>query len=691
MNQHAQTIPGRRGKPRVWPVRAGLVLSALFWFGTGLAVGAEGPTKPNNEAGVSGAATATRPAAEPGLENIDLLSMDIPMVITASRREQKVNTVPYAVSVITADDIQAAGARTVPDALRLAPGMDVADLASGVFAVSPRGFHGSSASEVLVLVDGRQIFDSLYGGTSWASWPFQLEDIDRIEVIRGPGGVTWGANTLNGVINIITKDPKNQTGLTMTGKGGSRGAQKEHIGYGFADGALRLRVSGEYEANDGFAKGGSRLAKLEDDYKAGRMGVHAIYDAGPRDTLTFSGGSGLLDGGHPTTPFGSIGSSRNAGSQANYLLGNWEHRLAEDNRINVTGYVNDFQHSPGLANVDYRYQQLALQVGQTFNPSENHTVTWGIDSRTDLMDASNSDPFMLSKDRISTAIIGLYVQDEWRFAPRWTLTLGGRIDYEFYGGFQPSARAALSYQLPDDSFIYGSVSRAFSMPPAGLRFLQVPEFFGLVYAGADRDMRAETGVTYELGYRKRFLERIETNVNLYWNEYDDLITNSPRRGPPGLMQAEYDNRASASSYGLELDVRYAVSRRLTLLGNYTYEQLDWEAAVPYLEKNAITPPRHKFMVGTRYDLLDDLHLSSYLYYVDAVWAPNALNPLAARHVPPYFRLDLRAEYEFWKKQASVAVGVRNLLDPNHYEGGSLAQNGAEVPRMVYAEMRVSLK
>jgi iron complex outermembrane receptor protein len=199
-----------------------------------------------------------------------------------------------------------------------------------------------------VLVDGRQIYDSLFGGTLWGSWPFQLEDIERIEVVRGPGGVTWGANAVSGVVNIITKDPRDQEGLTFSAGGGSRGTHKEHLGYALVDGKLRLRVSGEYEASDGFRRGGTPLFNLEDDYKVGRIGLHAVYDATPRDQLTFSAGSGIVDGGAARTPLAGLGAARNPTSQASYLMGTWEHKVADDNWFELIGYVNDFHGSPGL-------------------------------------------------------------------------------------------------------------------------------------------------------------------------------------------------------------------------------------------------------------------------------------------------------------------------------------------------------
>jgi len=624
-------------------------------------------------------------------EEVELFELDIPVVVTAARREQKITTVPHAISIITKEDIRLSGARSIPDALRLVPGVDVADLSFGNAAVAPRGFHGFLSRQVLVLVDGRQVFDSLFGGTLWGSWPFQLEDIERIEVIRGPGGVTWGANAVNGVINIITKDPEDQLGLTFTAGGGSRGTHKEHLGYAFKEGKLRMRVSGEYEASDGFRKGGSVLRHLDDEYKGGRMSMHAIYEAGPNDSITLSAGSGLVDGGFPPTPLAGFGLRRNSGSQASFLFGKWSHKVAEDNVFDLTGYVNDSCGSPGAPAIDYRYQQLAFQFGHMFKLAEDHTLTWGFDSRVDMLDASNADPFMLADDYVNTAIIGLYVQDEWRLAPKWTLNLGGRIDYEFYGGFQPSARAALSYDLTENSMLYGSVSRAFQMPPAAMRFFDIPLLNGIARVQSDRDVRAESLIAYELGYRGAFFDRLETNLNLFWQEYDDLTTLSPRLGPPGLLTYEFDNRAAAGMYGVELDAKYKVTRKLTLLGNYTFQKLDWRSLAPFHDKELITPPEHKCMVGARYSPTDDLHLSSHLYYIDFTKAPNPSLPFVPSRIDPYFRLDLRAEYELWDDQASISVGVRNLLDEGHFEGSTLFLNNAEVPRMVFAEFRLTLK
>ena len=682
----ARHIPMLAGYRSI-PAAAGIMLLAMV-AAAAADVGLDEPVPPCAE--VKGSYT-TAGTDDEVLDDIDLLVLEVPIVVTAARREQKITTVPYAISVITAEDIRLSGARSVADALRLAPGVDVAELTWGHSAVSPRGFHGWLANQVLVMVDGRQIYDAFFGGNIMSSWPIQLEDIARIEVVRGPGGVTWGPNAVNGVINIITKDPADQQGLTITVRGGSQGAHRERIGYGFRDGKLRMRVSGEFDGADGFSKGGSLLRRYEDSRGRAQLSLYGIYEAGLDDTLTISAGGAVAWGDPPTTPLAGLGVQGRFDSDAAFLLGKWTHQIEHDSHFELTAFVNSFAASAGFPSADYRYQQFALQFGHTFKPARAHMLTWGIDTRVDLLDATNADPFQLSKSYVANTIVGAYVQDEWQFTPKWTLNLGGRVDYDSYGGFEPSGRAALSRQLSENSMVYGAVSRASHIPVAATRFLDMEMFNGLTRVQADRDIHAITLMAYEAGYRGRFFDRLETNCNLFWHEYDDLTTFSPAWGLPTLLIINFDNRAAASTYGVELDARWAVSKNLTLLGNYTFQHLDWRSSAPLHDKDVISPPKHKFMLGVRYSPTDDLHLSSHLYFVDEVKAPNPAFALVARDVPAYCRLDLRAEYDLWDDRASVAVGVRNLLDRHHYEGASLFLNDAQVPRMVYAELRVRFK
>ena len=644
-------------------------------------------TSPDDAAG-SQPSVAETPA---GLEAIDLYDLEVPMVVTAARHEQRVTDVPSAMSVITAEDIRMSGARTVVDALRLAPGVDVAELSWNTAAVNIRGHHELLSRELLVLVDGRQIFDSLFGGTHWGGWPFMLEDVERIEIIRGPAGVTWGPNAVNGVINIITKDPARQKGVTVTGGGGTQGAFKEYTGYGYQDEKLRMRVSEEFEGSSGFQKGGSFLHGLKDDLKAVRSNVHAIYDAGPNDRLTLSGGNSTSKGGFAEAPLSSFFRHKEAEMHGSFAMARLDHKINADDSFYLNTYVNDSYIQPASHMIEYRYQQLALQFGHTLKPVDDHTFTWGLDSRTDLLDATNADPQLLQDDYLTTGTVGLYGQDEWRFAERWMLTLGGRVDYECYGGFGPRARAALSYQIDKNNMVFGSVSRAFQSPPLGLRFLESPFLDGLAYVNTRDKLQPETLIAYELGYRGRHFEKVQTSAVVFCHAYDDMNILKLRPGPPGLLQQSVENGYSSTIYGFELESRYDISKRLTLLGNYTFEALDILGNGTLRETDRISPPRHKFMVGTRYSPLDALHLSAHLYFVDDVVGPSPMLPqILNEKIESYYRLDLRAEYEFWKDRASVSVGARNLLNDHHMEGTTQYQESAQVPRMVYAEIRTTL-
>ncbi len=666
----------------------------VFPWGTALAQEiAASPTTRGANSGEAGLQDESEPFAQ--LEDIDLLSLEVPMVITAGRREQRLSTTPYPISVITAEDIRWSGVRSVPDALRLVPGVDVAELSCNAYGVAARGGHGFLANQMLILVDGRQIFDSIYGGTIWGAWPFQLEDIERIEVIRGSSAMTWGANASQGVINIITKDPRDQQGLTLSGGGGSRGTAKGHAGYGYADEKLRLRLSSEYEGSDGY-KGSKPFlwvvpGNADDDLKAGRFGLHAIYESGPKDKLTLSAGNALVDGGLPKSHLSGLGMAKNPSSQTNYLMGNWRHAIDKDSNYEVTGYFNDYTGAYGVKQGDYRYQQFAMLFRHTFKPAEDHTLSWGLDNRIDIVDTTNADPFMLTERFVSSGISAVYIQDDWNFAPRWNLGLAGRAEYDYYGGWQPAGRISLSREVREKGLLYGVISRGFSMAPGAARFLAVPMVNGLFRVTSDRYFDAPWTMGYELGYRDEWFKSLNTDVVLFWQEGYDQMCTSMLDGPPGLKQFNYDNRARTSRYGVEAEARYKVNEQLTLLGHYTFMLMDWRARVPFEDTMCMYPPTHKFMLGARYSPTEDLHLSTHFYYYNATISPNANFPLVYRHVPTYCRVDARAEHEFWNDRASVAVGVRNFQDSSHFEGASTFLNDTEVPRIVYAELRMVFK
>ncbi len=635
-------------------------------------------------------------AATETMEDIDLLEMNVDTVVTGMRRKQDIKDMPYSVSVITAEDLRQAGISNVPDAFRLVCGVDVASVLYGWETVAPRGFYGARVDQNLVLIDGRHMYEPVVGGTPWSSWPLQIEDIERIEVIRGSGGVTWGSSATNGVINVITKDPADQLGVTVRGRGGSRGTNQEYLGGGFSEGKLRMRVSGGYEGSDGFLEGPGFLNKLwgtqDNEYKGGNFALKGVYDQSARDTITFGAGSQAVDGFYSVSPFMRVAKS-NPNIQTNYAQVGWHHDISKDNSFQLNGYFHDFFHDIGMQTVEYRFQQFGLDFSNTFKPADNHTLTWGIDSRADYTDAAASEPQFLTKKYVGNGIIGTYVQDEWKFAPKWVLELGGRIDYDFYGGFQPSARGSLGYKPTEQSMIYGAVSRAYLMPPAAGRFVDFKLMNNTNRMHADSSLSPTTSMGYELGYRNKFFEKIETNCAVYWQEYYRAIgTETIYHLPPKEIDMPVGNIGAYSIYGFEADAKYKITKKLSLLGNYTYQEPDWRSTVRFTSAMDLnSPPKHKFMIGPRYDLTDKIHLSGQLFYVSKVKAPNPTFPIFQKHIDEYFRVDLRAEYEFIKDRAWFAVGVQNLLDPAHFEGTSSMESEGQVPRMVYLEVKMTFK
>ncbi len=632
---------------------------------------------------------ASEPRALDSMDAIALFDLQIPTVVTATRHEESIFDLPYSVSVITAEDLRVSGARSIADGLRLAAGVDVAELSSGQYAVLPRGFHSFSANKVLVLVDGRPIYDTLVAGTFWTAWPFQLEDIERIEVIRGPAGVAWGANAVNGVINIISKAPSEQLGLKLVGSAGSRGTYSGYVGYGLRDGKTSLRISGEVRGSDGFPSATGILNHTDDQYLGGTGQARIVMELNEREQLTLSAGSSVAHDNYPLPWYATILGAGQPAWETNSIGATWTRKEQNEGESSLRFYVNDFHTNSGPSYLDYRYQQVGAGLSRSSKVSETHKLGWGMDGRIDYTDAGNAEPYMLDKGHVLDGALGIYVQDDWRFAPRWSLTSGLRVEYDTYGGFDWAGRSALSYKLAEKELLFASVSHAFQMPPAPRRFMNFPVGGEIFRITGDRGLDAEQLWAYELGYHGQPTERLQLAVTGYWHDYHDLLASQFRLGRGGLFQLQQANGPQTGVYGLELEARYALTPRFLLLGNYTFERPD--SSIDFTKIGAISPPENKFMLGTRWSPHDDWHLSSHLYFVDSVKAGNAAMAFIPQSIASYLRLDVRVEREFWKDRASVAAGVRNLLDGGHIEGGSNAVKNTEVPRTYFLEMRIAIK
>lgn len=620
-----------------------------------------------------------------------MLWQDVPTVVSASRREEPVSRAPNAVTVITADQIHASGLMTLGSLLRLAVGVEAGRIHGNAQAISVRGLQDEYAKHTLVLMDGRTIYNPFWGGVQWFQVPVLVEDIERIEVVRGPGGAAWGANAANGVINIITKKPGDTPGFFLSQTVTSRLDSLTHLRYGLSTEKLDLRFSAGYDSmpevgvREGDAIGGfSRLV---------RANVRSTYHFDERRTLDFDGG--YLDGirgatPHPPELFGD------ALEDAHYYPQNWFVRTRYTNRQSPDDlwYVQYFYNSTRTTVAEtgpfFFAQQHDVEAQRTLPLGEDHLLTFGGNLRLDIL--TNGDPWVsgeshtarFDNERSYNRQAGLFVQNRWTPHEHCTFILGGRADRNSYTGWEWSGRGtALYHPVPEHTF-RASVARAFRTPSLIDRALDTragftglaPPFDYVVRQMGSTDLNASYVKAYEFGYTYH-RDNLKLNAEFFWNRYRGLMRlattslESPFAGIPFLpaeLQAlefqtqQFRNEVDGDLYGIELSGKWQATERLRLDGWYVWEQ--------YVQRHpsggrlshvlAHPPPQQKVSLGARYEPVDSLFLNGRMWWVDE------LEFTAARSVDPYARFDFNVAKQFGER-AEIAIGVQNAFDERHPE------------------------
>lgn len=608
-------------------------------------------------------------------------------VTSVSKKAESKQLAAAAVTVITAEDLRRGGFTSVPEALRVVPGLQVARIDANRWAISIRGFRQEFSNKLLVMIDGRSIYTPLFGGVVWSEQNFAVEDIDRIEVIRGPGGTIWGANAVNGVINIISKKAAETQGIRAHAFGGSQEAGiAARYGGAIAD-ATRYRFSAkaektqdfdfdqDYNANDewGQMRLGSRVDTALDD----RSEMTLLMDY---FDLDLEWGQGTPDVVPPFYRF----EQRHAKSRGGDVQVQYRHAFEGGSRVSAAAYYDIVDRSTTL---DERSQTGNLSVQHELSVSSHLNVVYGAEYRYwtthtknpagGLQFDPNDDDFHLG-DAFVQFEIPLY--DD-----RLKLIGGTKLGGNSWSGFQyqPSGRIVLA-PVPGHT-VWAAVSRAVRIPSYTDRDL-TGQLTGVTLRG-DRDIRAEELLSYELGYRFYSLEWMTAEVSLFWSEYDDLsalvLTN------PFPTQFTFENAGQASVRGGEIEVSVLPVPWLRLTGSYSlldqYERLPSTAFVSApLEKS---DPRHQFVIRSLFDLPADFEFDAALYYVDGL---EGITPvLQSDNVREYFRLDLRLGWKplDWLELAFVG---QNLADARHAEFYDVQGNqSSQVPRSGYAKVVVS--
>ncbi|HET9389873.1 MAG TPA: TonB-dependent receptor, partial [Steroidobacteraceae bacterium] len=451
-------------------------------------------------------ACALTHADEPTVSTAELKKLSVEElmdveVTSVSRRPEKLSETASAIQVITGQDILQSGAQSIPEALRLADNLQVAQKNSHDWAISARGFNTDLANKLLVLVDGRTVYTPLFSGVFWDIQDYPLEDVDRIEVISGPGGTLWGANAVNGVINVITRSARDTQGLYLDGGGGSHWEESFTARYG---GTLapdvNFRVYGRYFDADSEVLADGHHAS--DSWRQGRAGFRVDAQPSTQDELTVQGDyyNGSAD---QTTPNDSQFSGGN-------ILGRWSRSLADDSDMSLQAYVDNTRLSLGESpllfapagtfkdrldtyDVDFQYHFRAGQLQQ---------IVWGLGYRYTHDVVNNALSLSFFPPVLNQSLYSGFVQDQIQLRPDLFLTAGTKLEHNDYTGFEVEPSLRLHWNFTASQTLWSAVSRAVRTPSRIDHDLAEPApSTGLVILEGNPDFRSETVVAYELGYR----------------------------------------------------------------------------------------------------------------------------------------------------------------------------------------------
>jgi len=604
--------------------------------------------------------------------------MDID-VTSVSKRPERLSAAAAAISVVTADDIRRSGATTLADALRLAPGLQVAQANGSTWAVTARGFNNTVADKMLVLIDGRSVYTPLFAGVFWDVQQVFLADVERIEVIRGPGAALWGANAVNGVINVITKDAADtQGGLAEAGAGAALPGFGG-VRYGGKLGAgVSYRVYGRY-LDDGplvFAGG----ASAHDPLRIGQGGFRMDGALSPADSF---GIQGDVYSGTAGQAAGSAGSAGGAGGAAGgqdlggfNLLGRWSRRFSATSDLRLQLYVDEtYRRVP--ATFEEHRDTFDFDLQHHWQAGAAHDVVWGLGYRTSRDSVVNSPAIFWVPDRRTLDLVNLFAQDEIALRDRLHLTLGSKLEYNTFTHFELEPSERLAWTPSDRRTLWAAISRAVRIPAQideDVRFTSGP----VVVLQGSHDFLAEELLAYELGYRVQPHDGLSLDLAAFYNRYDRLRSEEP--APGGGTPITLANELRAATFGGEASVSYQMTSWWRWTGSCTTLHKDLRLRPDSRDPTGGTPegddPPYQASLRASLDLPRALELDGWLRRVDRLPAPV---------VPGYTEADLRLG---WRPDARLELSIngRNLLHDHHPEFGAPSPLREEVQRSIFGKV-----
>jgi iron complex outermembrane recepter protein len=622
----------------------------------------------------------------------NLMNMEVTSV---SKKEQKLSQVAAAIFVITPEDIRRSGATSIPDLLRMVPGMNVARINSNTWAISARGFNFQFASKLLVLIDGRAVYTPLFGGVNWDTQDVPLEDIERIEVIRGPGGAVWGANAVNGVINIITKKAEDTQGTLASGGGGTRALEFGTAQYGGKiAGSTSYRIFTSYQNNNH-----SPDLNGQNGWHLLHGGFRADTKLSQKDSLTtqgdvYTGSEGAIIVHSVFSPPDNVNVERLATLSGGNILGRWNHVFSSRCDATLQFYFDKYHRGGPNANevrdtVDFDFQNHVVL-------GSRQDLIWGAGYRHTVDDTEGTvDEAFVPADS-TKQFFSLFVQDQFTVRPNRTyLYFGTKLEDSYFTGFDLQPSVHIAWTPSAHGTFWAGISRASRTPTrrdvelhAALAALPGPA--ELVLLG-NPNMKSEHVIAYELGYRAQPTERFSIDVTAFVNTYHNLESAEPLPSfmdtgsvPPLLVHPLLlNNKLHGTTEGVEAFIKWRVANRWTLSPGYSLLEMhlhtDPTNPDPTTAVHAVgSNPGHQAQLRSHLELWRGFAWDANAYFV---------GPLPTEMVASYTRLDTQVTWRLMESLSLSIVG-QNLLRDHHVEFNDAFQsvNSSQVKRSAYAKL-----
>lgn len=620
-----------------------------------------------------------------------------PQIFSLSKKKESAFDSSSATYVLSSEDIRRSGATSIPEALRLVPGVQVSRINGHTYAITVRGFQRQFSNKLLVMVDGRTIYNTLFSGVFWDDQDYVLEDIDRIEVVRGPGGTIWGANAVNGVINIITKSASQTKGLYFSQISGNKDKSITELRYGGENknkDSYRLYAKSSYR--DGLDRYGSGLENKDANFHH-RLGFRYDITSIKNNSLSIKGDVFRNLSKNYFTNLNNPQQNDKSSSGGNLLFG-WDSKLSKKSKTTFNTYLDykryDIPVLMGAAKtLDFDFQHF-------YNYSLKQQLTWGVGYRQiqDYIKQYNTlagvPPISYEPSWRNDQLYTAFFQDKISLNEITFLILGTKLEKNEFTGFEYQPSARLVYYPKRNQTLWGSVSRAVRTPTRGEDDIKIRQENStlVLYTGSDK-VKAENMIAYELGYRIKPTYKSLIDIAGFYNKYNKLRTWEG----PATSSSIVDNNGKGYSYGLEVNGKWQATDKLLLEVSYDYLQLKTKvsnfstdnssivSSVDSLKISEGQSPQNQFRFRSFYNLTSNIEFDNILYYVDPL-PTGAGNRLNQKGLPSFVRFDTRIGYQPLK-ELELSFGIQNLFNKHHREFKPATYNRqTEMGRMIYGKV-----